>query len=191
MKARYGFVMLTTALLISLPAENALACSCIEPPPDEVALRQSDAAFAGTPVAHDDPEGGGKIISSGRPIIWTFQVDAVAKGDIVSQWEVVSAADGASCGYQFSEGKRYLVFAYYGDGFERVQDPDADLHTNICTNTRPLGANEELPFPADEVNMPDGVLRVDDDSSIVTLLLSLLVVGAVSASVIYLFGRRA
>lgn len=149
---------------VFFPTSVAFACTCAPPPSDAEALDDYDAVFAGVPVDHEDPEGDQRIISSARPIVWTFAVDTIVKGDISREQEIISAASGASCGYRFRKGKRYLVFAYHGTDAGRVNNPDADLHTGICTNTHGLAADEGLPFAA-APTPSDGAAHFDDFES--------------------------
>ncbi len=176
--------LVVATVMVVAPAEVALACSCAPAPSDEVALGGAEAVFAGMVVGRSDPNEGAAIIGSGDRITWTFEVDAVAKGEVGAQQEVVSARNGASCGFTFQERKRYLVFAYEGR--------EDSLATDICTNTRRLAPSEELPFPAEEPAGPAaGGIPFDDaggpDAG--TILVSLLAIAAVAITAVYLLVR--
>lgn len=175
---------------VLFPSPVALACTCAGPPSDVEALDDYDAVFAGVAVDHEDPEGDQPIISSGRPIVWTFAVDAVAKGEVSAEQEIISAASGVSCGYPFREGKRYLVFAYPGTDSKRVNDPDADLHTGLCTNTHKLELGEDLPFPSEPMASGDTPFDdIDSDGGIPWVLASIVVVSLIAAGVVWTFRR--
>jgi hypothetical protein len=135
--------LLVAPALVVVGATQALACSCIPPQPDRVAIRDADAVFSGR-IAN---------IESGVDIgfdnvTWTFAVDELYKGDVGETQDIRSATQGAACGVVFKEEKRYAVFAYENKG---------NLVTNSCMNTRPLGDDEKLelePIAAFEPSPP-------------------------------------
>ncbi|HEU4481040.1 MAG TPA: hypothetical protein VFS18_04070 [Actinomycetota bacterium] len=134
---------LTGALVVVAP-QGALACSCVPPPPDEVAIERSDAVFSGTVTEARDPQKGAPVVSSGGAVFYTMEVDTVVKGQVDATEEVRTALSSASCGYRFREGKRYLVFAME---HERSGDPTVSL----CSNTRPVSDSETIEGePAEE-----------------------------------------
>ena len=135
-----------TAAVVVVPGA-AQACSCVPPPPPKKAVADYDVVFAGT-VAHvEDPQAGARIMSGGGAVHYTFALDAVAKGPRAAEVQVSSAAGGGSCGANFRKGRRYLVFAYYGNDFERIEDADT-LWTNLCTPNERLKPDEALPIAA-------------------------------------------
>lgn len=144
----FSVAILLAGISALLPVKFALACSCAPPGSDERALEEASAVFSGTVVDVHDPQGDAAVISSGRTVTYTFEVDAVAKGDIRREATVDTAADGASCGYGFKEGVRYVVFA---DG-----DPERDLSTSSCSNTHPFEEGEELGLAAEPPSGADG-----------------------------------
>ena len=74
--------------------------------------------------------------SSADPVTVEFEVSEVHKGDVPARMTLTTAMDGASCGYAFTEGSRYLVFAAdYGLG----------LSTGLCSGNLDL-AVESNPF---------------------------------------------
>ncbi len=119
------------ALGLLLPAQPAWACSCAGEP-ESALRRRADAVFTGRVMTRADPGGIGAMLSSGRPVRWTFAVDGVEKGRVAATEAVESAADEASCGYGFAVGGRYRVFA----------DRDGDtLTTGLCDGTEPVPAD--------------------------------------------------
>lgn len=176
------------ASTIALFPQAAFACTCAPLGTDLQALRDADAVFAGSVVDTHDPHGDRRIVSSGRPVFYTFEVDSVAKGDVGETQEVRSAASGVSCGFRFDEGRRYLVFAYYGKGARRVDDPDAQLLTSLCTKTRRIAPGAELPFAARDVSDDSDAHgpAVDDGPS----PLKLAALAALMAAAGYLLFRR-
>lgn len=121
--------LLVAPALVVVGATQALACSCVPARPDKVAVKDAKAVFSGTMVEADVAEPGFS------PGVWTFDVDEVYKSvDVTETQDVTSQTQSAACGLIFKEGKRYVIFAY---------DNKGSLETNSCSNTRPLGENED------------------------------------------------
>lgn len=152
---RLALAAVLVAAAIAITPATAHACSCAPPEPPKKAAETFGVVFAGTVTEIDDPQAGALMVSSGGLVHYTFEVDAVAKGDVERNTVVSSARDGVSCGKRFKEGTRYLVFAYYGDEPRRTDDPDDRLLTNICTPTQKLGPDEALPVAAEPVGQED------------------------------------
>lgn len=102
--------MLAVALL-PLSANTAWACLCDPVAPRE-AVRNAAAVFTGVARGRITPErlGFGERVE--------FTVETVYKGGVPSRWSVTIEA--TSCGYVFSDGERYTVFA------------TAEARTNLC-----------------------------------------------------------
>jgi hypothetical protein len=66
-------------------------------------------------------------ISKGEPLTVSFQVSEVWKGPEQETLEVSTSSQGGFCGYPFSEGRKYLVFA-----------EGKRMSVNICGETTPL-----------------------------------------------------
>jgi hypothetical protein len=97
--------LLALALLALLP-DCASACTCAwsSAAPQERAqraLKESTAVFAGEVVK----------ISKGEPLTVSFQVSEVWKGPEQENLEVSTSSQESACGYPFSEGRKYLVYA--------------------------------------------------------------------------------
>lgn len=105
-------------------SDAALACSCIVTPDAQVARDGSDAVFSGTVTG---------IARTGRMLKVTIQVDRAWKGVQCGEVTLETAADGATCGFGFEEGKSYLVYAAEENG----------LTTNLCTRTRSIDQADE------------------------------------------------
>ena len=138
MKTALATLLFAAGLVLALPGP-ACACSCAPRPPVEKAIERSDAVFTGTVIA-SEPPAAGQIRSSGEPITYTFAVDRVVAGDVGSEVEVTTAAMEVSCGIEFRENTRYVVFATDSGGF---------LETNLCTRTEPINATTGGPFGED------------------------------------------
>ena len=129
------------------PVAQTLACSCAQLGPGE-ALANAEVAFVGVVARVDDPSGGGPIVSTGDPIIYTFAVEQSLKGGVAVGDAVVvrSARDGASCGTTFALAQRWQVYAYH--------DPDDVLTTGLCDGNELLA--EQAPIPEIESPTPPG-----------------------------------
>jgi hypothetical protein len=117
-------------MILSLSAGIASACSCAPPPPPKQALEQSAAVFSGKVTA---------IRQEGFTKHVTFEVTSAWKGAPGAKVTIQTAADGATCGYGFKVGDKFLVYCYQNPQDKRI------LATNICTRTKPLAeAAEDL-----------------------------------------------
>jgi hypothetical protein len=101
-----------TAILLALivafavvPLPQAHACSCIANRDPLDRLAGASGAFIGELVDRRETGPLGTIVSSGRDVIYTFEVAEVFKGDIGQRVEVHSAASGASCGFEIAPGE--------------------------------------------------------------------------------------
>ncbi len=109
-----GVCVIDSVLMFN--SHPAFACSCSEPNPVSEDLKRSDAVFMGE-VLHVRTEQTGSAVE--------FKVDRAWKGVSTENITVVTADSGASCGYNFEEGKEYLV---YGLG----KDPTS---VSLCSRT--------------------------------------------------------
>ena len=142
MKTPSPFLRLLAALAIvlavsTIPIAQVAACSCMRLVPGEAAA-MADAAFTGTvvaeqPVAGDDPLAPAPM----GHILYTFEVDGIAKGDLGTRATILAGGDSAGCGMSFAMNERWLVFASAQDG---------ELATGLCSANVPLAADEEPPI---------------------------------------------
>jgi hypothetical protein len=132
---RLGLIILSSFIalmaVLAIPPRPAYACSCVPPPPPQVDREQATAVFAGTVSAL----GGSSPLNEGD-IMVTFELQEVWKGPEGPQLTLVTASNSAACGYAFTQGESYLVYA-------DVQGNQ--LRTNLCTRTTLLAlANSDL-----------------------------------------------
>ena len=113
-----------------LQPERAYGCTCLWPPPPAEALEEEDAVFAGLATAVTKVEGMPGTWAE-RSLKTRFHVLHVWKGPDDETIEVISGESEVSCGYEFTEGKAYIVYASYNDYAE-------GLTTGLCTRTNPL-----------------------------------------------------
>ncbi|MDP4096020.1 hypothetical protein OIN60_04365 [Paenibacillus sp. P96] len=114
------------SMLLGVKPSVMYACSCVEPPSPSEAQAQSAVVFSGEAVSLQQKMS--DIMSSADPVRVSFQVDRVWKGSVGNIATVTTAASSDSCGYEFAEGRDYLVYARYA--------PDSgELHTILCDRT--------------------------------------------------------
>jgi hypothetical protein len=112
-KKRWNMIWLITAVFASsmlfFPKETS-ACSCVRSDSIEEIKNKSDAVFEGTATSVK-PSSLTLFRSSGKAVKASFQVNEVWKGHVTPTLEVLTASGSDSCGFEFQEGERYLVYA--------------------------------------------------------------------------------
>lgn len=170
--------------LATLPTAQVAACSCAMSSPEQ-AVEFADAVFAGT-VLGESPVGAGGAIAATVPmplpfgqLIYTFDVDGVAKGEVGSMVDVLAGGDGASCGMSFGTGERWLVFTTW-DG--------AMLTTGLCSGNVALEAGAEAPLPL--ISPAENLAQTDGGGIPVAALALIAIIGVVVAVSIVAFRRE-
>jgi hypothetical protein len=146
---RVARLLIVTSALLSLVfafPHEAWACSCEGGGPPCQSVFQVDAIFAGTvsglaALPDDDlpplRPGESRIPRQLRVDFVDVQGYRAVQGTSIS---VLTPGSGASCGYAFKQGQRYLVYAMR-------QANGTELVTSICSRTRLLvEADEDLRF---------------------------------------------
>lgn len=108
-------LLLVVPLLVLTTGAPAQACSCASSGPRRM-LATSEVAFAGTVEGGRDGAGDDRVTR--------VRVGQVWKGEASEVTEVVHGTDGASCGVEFSEGQRLVLYA------DRGAD---ELRTSLCS----------------------------------------------------------
>jgi SdrD B-like domain len=135
-------LLVLPALLIVLSPSIANACQCNRQAPPCEEFPRASAVFIGRVI--DSAEQKTEIDSNGSKRTYDvgiirFEVEEVFKGIESPTVEIRSGTSGADCGYWFTRGERYLVYAY--------GDHTGNLETNVCTRTRPIkDAAEDLQY---------------------------------------------
>jgi hypothetical protein len=131
------------AVAVLAAAWHAAACSCVGAP-DSAYFSYADLVFVGTPVDIEHRIDTVRIndstvaFTSGYPVVVTFGVSDVYKGDDANTVVLYTRASGASCGYYFFPDSQYLVFATVDTSVE-----DATHYTGLCMGNRRGTANIE------------------------------------------------
>lgn len=143
-------------MIISIPS-TIYACSCAEIPTVEEELERSKAVFTGNAITIKEQRHlDGSITKS-----VLFGVTKTWKGVSESQVIITTGLGGGDCGYEFEQGKEYLVYANNSSMYGEKDD----LVTIICDRTNELiTAQEDLALlgqgkiPTEQVNLK-GELR--------------------------------
>ncbi len=112
---------------------GVLGCSCIAPPPPDIAAQEVDLVFAGTVIAKS-------VSNEAEPFSHfevAFEVDEAFKGANGAEQLVVNTGrDSAICGVFFEVGSSYLVYAREANG---------EFSTNLCDRTTSMAnASDDL-----------------------------------------------
>ncbi len=122
--ASLGIVVLASFSLVSIP-NSAHACSCLPVGTAEESLETSSAVFSGQVMSiHEDESMAAKKV--------TFSVDTVWKGILGETIEVTTGMDSAGCGFEFTIGENYMVYA----------SGEEALSTTLCSRTHQAILND-------------------------------------------------
>jgi hypothetical protein len=130
-----GLVSVTLIVLglVALLPDCASACSCSSGGvPFRVIAKGADAGAVFSGEVMDVEEGPPTRmlgLPRGPSMRVTLQVSEVWKGPQRDTLEVSTPRDGATCGYYFKEGEKYLVYAY---------GKEEPLKVSLCSETRLL-----------------------------------------------------
>ncbi len=115
----------TLAVSVVLVAPGAHACSCLPPPEPCQAFWEASAVFTGKVT---------KIVTKGDSTRTAeFDVKESFRGDVGTRVRVSTDSSGAACGYNFTVGTTYVVYA--------SGPSNAKLSTFLCSRTQPLSSD--------------------------------------------------
>jgi hypothetical protein len=125
------------AVFLFLPQVRSFACSCAERPSPARALEQSSAVFSGTVIEiapfENELENIGFLMKR-----VTFRVIETWKGTNTATKVVLTGNGGGDCGYVFTLGAEYLVYA------SSVSTPEFNgFSTSVCTRNSLLSTADE------------------------------------------------
>lgn len=116
--------LLVVGLAAFVPINEARACSCMKQSLQD-GMTQSQAIFEGT-VTKIAPN----LATEFRGLEVTLIAKRAWKGVTSEEVRVITASNGAVCGYPFAEGSTYLVYAY-----RNGREP---LRVSLCSLTKPI-----------------------------------------------------
>src|SRR5436190_2514848 len=127
-------------------APAAWACSCFASGPSCQNAFEADAVFVGrviaiTAIPDDGPPRLDGEIRQPRAVRVDFAEVEAYRGPQAPVMSIVTPSQSTACGYSFTRGERYVVYAGRG------ADAAAMLETSICSRTRPVAeAGEDFKF---------------------------------------------
>lgn len=124
MQRRMAVWLVVPVVCAWLVPERAEACSCVKPPAPKVALKQSAAVFEGKVLGLDAKPDLQRVTAR-------FEVLRVWKGELNARAEVSTIDVDSMCGYGFTVGDTYLVYAS-----GEATGPSTGLSTGLCTRTK-------------------------------------------------------
>lgn len=157
-KAWLAISILISSSALLFPA-RADACSCVEPGSVQESQVRSDAIFEGTVTTVKSSSG---ILSSSsvKAVKASFQVNEVWKGLVTPTIEVLTAQGSDSCGFEFVEGERYLVYATAtGKALEVSLCSNTVLHSKADEQFIVLGSGSLPPQPSVEEQLTNDAFR--------------------------------
>lgn len=131
-------VLIALAFITGLAAglvpggDVARACSCLPPPPPVDALAEADAVFHGRVIRIRWADETAPFGLAAAEV--TFEVFDRWKGPEVETFVLFTEASSAMCGYPFTLGGQYIVYAF--------EDDAGGFGTSHCTRTRPYDEAE-------------------------------------------------
>jgi LPXTG-motif cell wall-anchored protein len=149
------------------------------------AAERATVVFSGEVV---NMESSGSAFSSAAPVRVELDVSRVWKGPAYETLTVETARSGASCGYDFDEGRRYLVYA---DKSSLPESGNSEsLQVGLCDATRPIPETGASALLGESGTIPDtenpnppgsqaGVLPETGGASLAAIGLASLGIGAV------------
>ena len=155
---KYVLYVLILTSALAAGETSALACSCAPPKSPSIERERAAAVFYGRVVAVKEHKSSSN--SSGM-VEAVFEVSRAWKGVVGRTISVFTHSSSAACGYGFTVGVDYLVYAYGGDG---------QLRTGLCSRTKrldqaqtdldELGSGEEVSMEAPGGPQTGGEIKV-------------------------------
>lgn len=111
------FLMVVSGLLVG---QWLWACDCAPPPAPKKAMEGAAAVFFGEAI---------NVEVEGQTRTVTLKVEKWWKGGEKAEITVTTHKSGATCGYGFEKGKKYLVYAHR-------DEKQKTLNVSLCSRTR-------------------------------------------------------
>ncbi len=142
-------VILPILFLTTMPF-SVYACSCVADITPEETYSHADAVFSGIVQSVEEKSVWGK---SFREVV--FDAQTIWKGEPKSTIKVVTGTGGGDCGFDFTEGEMYVVYAGYGG----IYGDEKTLEVNICNRTALFSsASEDIAY-AHTVSTPSEIVE--------------------------------
>ena len=131
------YISLTLVLFLFASAKASLACSCAASAEPE--RKQVQKAFSGSAAIFSGKVVEVKDAADGNKFIVRIEVDRSWKGGPKGEVLITTAKDSAMCGYAFTVGQKYLVYA---------NGRRDDLFVENCSRTAVLKGNGDTKYLA-------------------------------------------
>lgn len=118
-------ILLFITFTVCVFPSTSYACKCVEPKSPTEELEESSAVFSGKVIDQ---------LEKGRTQFILFEVKESWKGFNESQVIVETVDSSSSCGYEFEDGKEYMVY---------TNETDGHLEVSLCSRTDLLSAASE------------------------------------------------
>lgn len=118
-------ILLFISFTVCAFPSTSYACKCVEPKSPKEELEESSAVFSGKVIDQ---------LEKGRTQFILFEVKESWKGFNESQVIVETVDSSSSCGYEFEDGKEYIVY---------TNETDGHLEVSLCSRTDLLSAASE------------------------------------------------
>jgi hypothetical protein len=117
MVSRLTLVLVVALAVVAGTPGRVAACSCAGTS-EQSALRDADVAFEGVAAEVEDPNLVSFVTrSGGDPLVYTFAVETVLKGEPARFVEIRTYRDEAACGLSMAIGDRWRIYAHRQDLF--------------------------------------------------------------------------
>ena len=108
-----SIVLATAVLWLLANPGQVFACKCVQPGTPTEELEKFSAVFAGEVVSiqHSYDPNASSASREDRTTVG-FRVSTVWKGTVHEEMYITTPPTGGSCGFTFSDGNEYIVYAY-------------------------------------------------------------------------------
>ncbi|WP_286185124.1 hypothetical protein [Bacillus sp. SD075] len=177
-----GLFIITLSFFLTFLPTYSYACSCVLPGKPEEELEESTTVFSGKVMEIMDKNKNNLFQSSADPISVLLEVEETWKGMDKSEVVVHTERSSASCGYEFSVNKDYIVYA---------NEKDGGLHVSLCSRTALLSEADEDLQALDEGKAPKEEVSVDlTNTNNHSVYIYLAVTIILLVGVYFIVGRR-
>ena len=133
---KYIYISFALVIFLFVSAEKSYACSCIVTPEPlkkqiENSYSGADAVFSGEVIEIKESP------ANKYEFIVKFKVAQNWKGEVGREITITTGKDSAMCGYNFTVGQKYLVYA------SGLKD---NLSTTNCSRTAGLGKKSDAKY---------------------------------------------
>lgn len=157
------------------------ACSCVELPSVKEEFNRSKAVFSGKVIDIKEKRSSNGYLA--KSIL--FEVTNTWKGIHQSQITITTGISDANCGFDFKNGKEYLVYAN-----ESTMYGAKSLVTIICDRTNELSSSKEDLMLLGKGQPPNEEVDLTDKHEAIQLYMWAVMAVIIGILFIFIFNRR-